>query len=513
LKSAYKIQKRFLIKPLILFLLFFLGYVQLLNAQMIQTPVNTALGGGGTAYTTGYESLFINPANLFIQEKDYRFQVSAGNFGSYFSSPIPSGSLNTYWDQYFHQTVGYSQGLPPDNLPDRSDFLNRNYSNDNLKSSHQSRGEFHWIGMHWSRLDKSYAIALRTRYSNRFSTGRNYYTHTNPGTQSAAVLDRSLSHQFQVLHELSFGYAESFSFINGLIPQLSQLIVGIAPKFVISGAYLNTSYSDYYFSNEDETGYRRERNYQHYSTGGFTEVSDRFRSGQNPNTSSLNRPDLFRPAGYGAGLDLGLTYLITLGDDLSVVRVADPRTRKSLRISLSITDIGFIYYTDSPRHVSISELVTQTTEPPGISENYFLGRPGEQFRFLDMNGGHPIMQAETGDTDAFSSLLPTTVQAGLLFQVSRLKLMGDFSFSLVENAFHSTRPATYLGTEIRLLTFIPIRAGLRLTPGQSDYVSFGTGIETRYFDLNIGVQLRSQAFRPTDEIAGFSMAGLKFYIP
>jgi hypothetical protein len=513
LTQTGSVKNRVYFRSSLLILFFFLIHVPFINAQIIHTPVNTALGGGGTAYTTGYESLFINPANLFIQEKEYRFQIAAGTFGTYLASPIRINDLHDFWDQNLLQTSGFSPVNVHDRPTDYRSFIDRNYSNDFLTSAHQSKGEIHWIGMHWSRLDKSYAFAVRTRYSNRFITGRNYYDQTTLAAQSDADLDRSLNHQFQVLHELSFGYAESFSFINGLIPQLSQLIVGIAPKFVVSGAYLNTSYTDYYRVNEGEPGFQRDRTYQHYSTGVFTEMADRFRSGLNPYNPAASRADLLRPTGYGAGLDLGLTYLITLGDDLSVVRVADPSTRKSLRISLSITDIGFIYYTDTPRHTAYSEWITRESDQPGLSDVYFLGRPGEQYRFLDLNGGHPIMEAETGNRDTFSSLLPTAIHAGLLFQISRLKLMGDVSFTLVDNAFNSTRPATYLGTEIRLLSFIPLRAGLRITPRQPDYVSFGTGLETKYFDLNIGIQFRSRSLRPDEEITGLSMGSLKFYIP
>jgi hypothetical protein len=39
------------------------------HAQLSHTAENMGLGGGGTAYLTGYEALFVNPANLYIQEK------------------------------------------------------------------------------------------------------------------------------------------------------------------------------------------------------------------------------------------------------------------------------------------------------------------------------------------------------------------------------------------------------------------------------------------------------------
>lgn len=487
--------------------------VQQASAQIIQTPVNTALGGGGTAYTTGYESLFINPANLFIQEKEYRFQFSAGSAGTYFSSPMEITGITEYWDNYLLQTQTPDNSSPGNEITDYSSLIARNFNNGQMLSDNQSRGEIHWLGMHWSRLDKSYAIALRTRFANRFVIGRNYYDFSPVNTDSGTEFNRTLAHQFQTLHELSFGYAESFSFINGLIPQLSQLIVGIAPKFVASGAYLNHRYNDQYINNGNENSFQRNRSFSHYSTGSFTEISNNFMTSMGSNNPLAGRFDLFEPTGYGAGLDLGLTYLITLGDDFSVVRISDPRTRKSLRLSLSITDIGFIYYSENPRQFSYDEQSGEATLLPQAATSYFQGRPGEHFQFLHTNGGHPLFDAESSEIDTFSSLLPTTVHAGLLFQVSRIKIMGDFSFALVNNAFHSTRPTTYLGTELRLLSFLPLRAGLRLTPELPDYVSIGSGIETRYFDLNFGIQFRSRAFGFTDEITGLSTAALKIYIP
>jgi hypothetical protein len=242
-------------------------------------------------------------------------------------------------------------------------------------------------------------------------------------------------------------------------------------------------------------------------------MSNNFMTSMGSNNPVIGRFDLFEPTGYGAGLDLGLTYLITLGDDFSVVRISDPRTRKSLRLSLSITDIGFIYYSENPRQFSYDEQSDETALLPQPATSFFQGRPGEHFQFLHANGGHPLFNAESSEIDTFSSLLPTTVHAGLLFQVSRIKVMGDFSFALINNAFHSTRPTTYLGTELRLLPFLPLRAGLRLTPELPDYVSIGTGIETRYFDLNFGIQFRSRAIGITDEITGLSVAALKIYIP
>lgn len=480
----------------------------------MQTPVNTALGGGGTAYTTGYESLFINPANLFIQEKDYRFQISTGSVGIYMTSPVKKRDFQSYWDDYQLQTEGFS--------PSASDtatsagfreIIDRNYGTGRLTSEHQSRGEVHWLGMHWSRLDKSYAIAVRSRFGNRFVTGRNYYDPDPVELALGVEFDRNLTHQFQSLHEVSFGYAESFTFISGLIPQISQLIIGIAPKFVMSGAYSNTIYKDSFSRESTDTEFERIRSYNHFTTGVFTQMDQRFIRGQDPFNSVMERMDLFHPTGFGAGLDLGITYLITLGDDFSVVRIADPRTRKSLRISLSVTDVGFVNYIDNPIQTRFDEVITTENQLPDRSETFYSGRPGEQLRFLNDNMNHPILDSDFQDDETFSVLLPTAIHGGISFQANRIKLMGDLSFGLTDNAFNTTRLTTYLGTEVRLFPFLPLRAGARIARNLSDYFSLGGGIETRYFDLNLAFQFRSRSVGPTNEIEGLSMAGLKIYIP
>lgn len=484
-------------------------------AQILHSPVNTALGGGGTAYTTGYESLFINPANLFIQEKNYRFQVSTGSAGIYLSSPVKRNDFQSFWDNYQLQTTGFDPSSHSDMVHPAGfdEILNRNYGTGRLFSEHQSRGEIHWLGMHWSRLGRSYALGVRSRFGNRFVTGRNYYDPDPVELTLGIEYSRDLTHQFQSLHEVSFGYAESFTFINGLIPQISQLIIGIAPKFVVSGAYSNTTYKDRFSRDYTDSEYERVRSYNHYTSGVFAEMDQRFATGHDPFNPVTERMDLFTPTGFGAGLDLGVTYLITLGDDFSVVQVSDPTTRKSLRISLSITDVGFVNYFDNPNQYRLDETITIENQLPDRSETLFLGRPGEQLRFLDDNQVHPIFHSDFQDNENFSVLLPTAIHGGVLFQVNRIKLMGDLSFGLTDNAFNTTRLTSYLGTEIRPLPFLPLRAGARISRNLSDYFSMGGGIETRYFDLNLAFQFKSNSVGPANEIEGISVAGLKIYIP
>ncbi|MEX2572783.1 MAG: DUF5723 family protein [Balneolaceae bacterium] len=483
-------------------------------AQIMHTPVNTALGGGGTAYTTGYESLFINPANLYIREKEYKLQIAAGSAGGFMSSPEKSRGIHDFLDGYRLQFQQYQP--VPEETGEGMNYervLDRNFETDGLFSEHQSVGELHWIGMHWTHLDKSYAIAVRTRFANRYLTGRGFYDPDPVEAGGYYQADRSLTHQFQSLHEFSFGYSESFTFINRLIPQLSQLIIGIAPKFVLSGAYLNAQYKDRFRSDAGEADYMRSRSYSRYSAGAFSSANQRFPEGQSLPGAESGRLDLFRPAGAGAGLDLGLTYLITLGDDISVVRTESSRTRKSLRLSFSITDIGFVNYFDNPAEYTSPQRQSREDALPDRSDRVFRGKPGEDLFFLDRNGHFPLSESASRKDDSFAVLLPTALHGGVLFQISRFKLMGDMSLGLTHNAFNSTRLTTYMGTEIRPLSFLPLRAGIRISSDLPDYYSIGAGIETGYFEVNASLQIRNRSIGPANEIAGFSVGAVKIYIP
>jgi len=486
-----------------------------LSAQTIHSPVNTALGGGGTAYLTGLDALFVNPANLYIQERSYRVQFSVGQSGTFLAAPLGSTDRSDQVQNFRNHFLTFN----PDELPTTesgfySRLLARSYADELQVAEFTARSDFHWLGVHWARQNRSYAIALRTRIANRYTVGRAFYDANPVIVNGDRIMDYSVTQQFQSFHELSFGYAESFTFINGLWPQLSELIVGIAPKIIISGAYQNLVYSDIY-TQRGANLYDRTHSFDYYSSGMFTNAARQYRSGLNPNQiirQTLPASDLFNPTGYGAGVDIGITYLITLGDDLSTVTESDATTQKSLRVSLAVTDVGFVTYFRNPVNFATDEVSQSGQSAPGRSDFIFRGAPGEHFFFLEQQS-HPITDAGLISSDDFLTLLPTALHAGALFQINRIKLMGDLSLGLTNNAFNTTKLITYLGIELRPLPNIPIRAGTRLATEIPGYYSFGSGIETRYFDFNAAIQLRSRAIGPTSELSGAAIAAFRFYIP
>ena len=489
------------------------------SAQISLTAENMALGGGGTAYLTGYETLFVNPANLYIREKNYSLQIALLQGGGYFDSQRSINNPYRRFRRYAETFTPYedSKANRYIDAQDRPDIISRNYRNNRQASEMQSQADIYWAGLKWATPGRSYALALRTRISSRFETGRGYFSDEPLKTDQGYRINQSFTHQYQALHELSFGYAESFTFLNGLVPQLSEFIIGVAPKIIVAGAHLNSEYTNRYHYPETGLGGTRQQEYFQQSTGYFSETTDAFyRATGQPETplGDYSTADLLKPAGIGLGLDIGVTYLITFGSDLSVLRRQDMPTEKSLRFSFSVTDLGAVYQYQDPLTYETGYSEQDAANAAPLSDMIYAGAPNEHLHFLAQHGEeHPLKSADSRRTDSFDTVLPTSLQAGLLFQVRRIKLMGDFSYAISNSAFGGNRFTSYFGAELRPFSFLPLRAGTRLTTNLPGYYSFGGGLETKYFDLNAAVQLRSRSIGPTSEIAGASVVGLKFYIP
>ena len=484
-------------------------------AQISYNPVSMGLGGGGTSYINDYEALFINPANLQLREKNYRLQFSFAESGAYIDTPLRITDWGDRFDTYTSLMQTSSATRFALSHEDRESLLSRHFSNGRTSRQFTSTSTINWLGVKWFSEERSYAIAARTRQGSRFTVGRGFYQDFISESGSVEQINRSLSHDFQTLHELSFGYSESFSFLSGLFPRISRFIIGIAPKVVVSGSSFSTRYSNTY-SREGNDPWRNDSFYSFESTGAFTEPAERLLSGNEPfaNQAGISRlSEISSPTGIGGAIDLGITYIFTFGDDLSLIRRGVEPTEKSLRLSLSVTDLGAIYYFEDPLRAEWEEADSRVQNPGPLSDTFYAGALLQDFHFLSENGGHPLQSARSQDRDNYHSLLPTSLQSGILFQINRIKVMGDFQLGLTENAFQSTKLTSYIGAEIRPLSFLPLRAGTRLATDLPGYYSFGAGIETRYFDLNAAVQFRSTSAGPSLEPVAASVAALKFYIP
>ncbi len=487
----------------------------LCKAQISLNAESTALGGGGTAYLTGYESLFVNPANLFIQEKSYGIQISALQGGFYYDSMFPIANSNRL-DNYRDANTAFDFSTPSATLNEnsREQLLQRNFFNSRDVLHNQSQSEFYWFGIKWIRENRNYAATMRTRVGNRQQISRGQFSSEIIEEDETSLFDQSFRHQYQVLHEISFGYAESFTFLNGLIPQLSEFIVGIAPKIVLPGAYLDVDYKNTFEKTGESIPWIQENKTVQQTAGPFSQQALEYfqQPSASPQLSSPTINELINPSGIGMALDMGITYLVTFGDDLSVIDMQESPTEKSLRLSLSVSDVGAVHYFDSPLSYESNRLIRERENLDPVSELSYSGAPNEHYAFLGQNGSFIQAPRYTQNSDGFTALLPTSIQTGALFQINRIKLMGDLSYSFSNTAFQKSGLQTHFGAEIRPFRFLPLRAGTRFANKEPGFYSFGTGIETNTFDLNVAVMIRHDNMAATSEIVGASVVGLKIYL-
>ena len=487
-------------------------------AQPVLNARNIALGGGGTAYLNGIEANFYNPANLSVYDREGSIHVSLGTLGTFFEPVLSSGNPKNQFQRYADTFLPYEAGEQSISTAQRTTILDENYSGSNLTSEHLSRADFIWGGIQWIGDNKSYSLALRTRVGSRIEVGRGWYSVESEEQNGTSIRDLTLIKQTQALHEISFGFAQEFRFLNGLVPRINKLFLGIAPKFVLGGTYENSVYSGRYLTDTQQNTTDYQSEFTFYSAGIYSDMINSYLvsgSAQSAIDAELSNRFLMKPTGYGAGVDFGLTYLIPLGTDVSLLDSGENRRpiEKSLRIGLSITDIGVVHYSTDPLQLSSAKTTSQINNQSPLN-NQFIGSAGQVPVFFEEASEipNPFFEAENQSDENFTVSLPTSFNAGLVLDINRIKLMSDLTLGLSNTAFTNKKLVAHFGIESRPLPYLPLRFGTTLAAGKPLRFGAGTGIETRYWDFSISTQVLVKSSTLTSDVVGGAVAALQFHL-
>lgn len=488
-------------------------------AQPVLTPKNLALGGGGSTYITDFNANFYNPANLLINDRKRTIDIGFLSGGTYFNGVLNSENPLNQKDNYLRYFNKYTIDDYNITGQDRNDIIETHYRRDRLTSIHQSRFDQTLFGISWVKNERAYSFASRTRIGSTFEAGRNWYTTQEIVDNSGSISNQDLIHRYQVLHEFSFGYSESIELINGLSSRLDKFMIGIAPKFILAGPYQNANWKNSYKQNTGTTDISRSQRFEYQSAGSITASTLAYLEGTTASQATSQSLEPFKDEltnihGLGVGLDVGVTYLLTFGSDLSTLNIEDQQTKRSLRVSFSINDIGFISYNDQTSMLKEVSETSAVTDFPSTVNEVFVGAPGQYLNFVEQYGdGNPFIDNSNAfTTESFSTLLPTSFNGGILLELSRIKLMGDMSIGISNNAFNTTRLTTSLGAELRPLNFLPLRGGLQFTPGLPGTFNAGTAIETKFWDLSLAMLVSARSFTNAMHLSGAGVAVLQFHL-
>lgn len=488
-------------------------------SQPVLTPKNMGLGGGGGSYLTDYSANFYNPANLLINDRTKTVDVGFLTTSSFFNGLLNSTDLNEQKENYLDYFTKYTAGAYNIAETEKNEIENTHFRRERLTSIHQSRIETLLFGVNWINNDRAFSLTARTRVGSTFEIGRNWFTNSELNIDNTLHSNQDLVHRYQILHEFSLGYAESSSLINGLSSRLDKFLIGFAPKVILAGPYQNAVWRNEYSQDNGAATINRKQEFFSRTAGSMSTATTAYLNSTPVNNAISNninglQDELKNIHGIGIGVDMGFTYLLTFGSDLSTLSSNLTPTDKSLRLSFSINDIGFVNYTDQSLIIEKVSSNSTVASFPIAANEVFVGVPGQFLQYLETHGdGNPIQENKDDfKEESFSTLLPTSFNGSVLIELNRLKFMGDIGIGLSNSAFTTTRPTTALGMEIRPLKFLPLRGGVQFTPGLPGSFNFGSAIETKHWDLSVSMMLSARSFTTETNISGAGFAVLQFHL-
>jgi len=487
-------------------------------SQPVITARNMSLGGGGVAYLTGVDANFLNPANLMIRDRTTTIHITAGSGGFFFDPVLSTPDLSEQVKNFYDVYSIYEPGEQLFTGDQADDLLDLNYDENELVSEHQNRFDLILGGIQWQREDKTFSLVARSRMATRTEIGRGWYDTEFVNLGEKTVRDFTLVQQTNVIHEISFGYAKNLELISGLIPKLNNIYLGVAPKILLGGSFMDFQTSAQVMQNESLSVPQLVRSAEIHASGDYSRLITQYQAGSTPAAAISDQisPTYFKEAdNFGVGFDFGITYVLYLGSDVTINEAGEEikPLNKSIRIGLSVTDLGFQRISEDPLLITKNSDTTAVSSPLPAASSKFIGAPGQIIDFLD--NADPLLNSlnefDERNTDSFNALLPTSFNGGLMFEINRLKVMGDFTLGLNDTAFNTTRFTGHIGLEVRPLPQVPIRAGTRFAKGYPTFLGLGFGIEQTHWDFIFSTQISMRSNSVSSELVGTSFGGIRLH--
>lgn len=494
------------LKPLGALLLALGALSQAAVGQLYFDPVSTAMGSS-TLVSTGYRAIYTNPANMMIETGPGKWQIGLGEFGGFHNHAgiTFDGSRRQYIEESYK---AFSLDMPEMTTADREQLLDQWFGSKNERFDKVSNASVLLFGISHVGDDAAIGFAARARAYSTMSIGKGWYDLGRNMSDTSSVINRNLRQQAGAWLELSMGMARDLDFFTGMTAENHRLILGLAPKLVIAGPHLDLTYTAEY--NPDGGGsLDGTHSYDIRSSGFFNDpIRDYFTS----RTSDFNIdiPEnlslLSEATGYGFGTDFSLTYDIQLGTQSGYTGEGN-----RLRLSLAMTDLGFIVYGGDAfsRRTDSDTLSIAASQPTQYEPT---GRLGDWFYLIEQQAGDKLAfdQSARVSTAGIAYGLPAALHGGLSIRYGQLLAILQASSGLNLQAGNTRQVRMSLGTEYRGLPWLPIRAGV-ITDGLGGAeLTFGAGIDARYYEIALGAR-----YRPSNEYHGWlptsmGMAALQF---
>ncbi len=480
----------YLLRLLILALLmvFCTGSSLVLAQNIFSSARSLSLGSGGTAYTYGYQALFVNPANLGFFRGGKQIMIglpgdvslNAGGslanisiYNQYFTggNRIGTNEVNSIVQQWFGNSVNEMRniGVNAEVVPIAAVVKFGRNTVAGVSARFRTLGH---IGMNRGMAQ----LMLRGLDSQNF----NQPTPVN------------MDQRMMSTAELAVGLSHRFKFF-GFIPDDQQLWIGATVQ-ILKGL----DYSQGQFRSElqlTDSSLVHNFDYTLQTVGSMTDELDQFYQQRIKPTTQAQLSDIrFHPLsgkgvvkGRGYGLDVGATYLISFDDEFTSGKRAVPK--RSLTLSAAVTDIGSVRFTQNAATFKAND----TFKWSGFQPNYdYIDAKYDSSFSNYMN--YVVKDSLASDVygafspashSAVTAKLPTAFHFGAYLNLHRLGIMADAGKGYNSYGMNSTRPYVSVGAELYPFSIFPIRVGYRFGGKTSNSFGVGTGLEFRNFKLDV----------------------------
>lgn len=487
------------------------------SVSFAQANFNTTrglgMGGTSTATVTGFNSNFVNPANLAVPQ---RTKWSIGLIGA-LNPDLGGGLANiSLYNEYY--TTGRTI-TPELNLEiadkwfgnDREGFQKIAFNVDIVP-----------FGISYQRKNIGFSLAIRSRVMGETGLSKGAFLSTtglNP-TIFGDFRDFDIQNRVIGFAELSAGFGmKVWESDKGTDPGTIKAFVGVAPKYMVPLHYHEFNLKSRLRVQESPYLITHEFAYDLNAVGQLgidlkRFADDRASSGEVPKTDGYfdnSFDDMGTIRGSGIGLDVGATFEYYLPDPISLWIFRGEKHR--IRGSVAVTDIGSLKYSDSATRIFNTGIFNWD----GLDVNQdrldeeFDNSFGDYFDSVVSDSvGRDIYLNFKSETPAEHTIrLPGNFNIGFAYDIGKLTLAMDIGKGVNTLANNSTNTNISLGAEFRPIRAFPIRVGMRTGGYASNAYSFGTGLNFKNFELTFAAMTVANSESSGTSLA-FAFSGLVF---
>jgi hypothetical protein len=441
------------------------------------------MGGGGTAYAGGYHANFINPANLML--KTHRAKNTLGFLNIGFKAGGSLVNVATY-NKYLTSGQLIAGNTRTDML---NDWFGASASNSRNVAADISIAPF---GFSHRGSNQAFSLASRVRINQDMSVNKGMAELIFYGLDAdkfSSPTPINFSSNTVAFAEISVGYARHIMNLPDLFfAKDIKLYAGIAPKYLYGVQTANVDFASTIQmtrgSQNEPFTINHQFAYSMQTVGTLSQQLQDYSRAHSQNSEAefgdyvdYSGDDLGGAQGTGFGVDLGAT----LEMDISNVPIPLFITKeKTLRLSMSLTDLGKLTYDNTPSSIYADGDFKYVGAEDGDSFDSFFDDLADSLQ-NDVYGNF-----NSKETDGITYSLPSMYNIGASLEMGHLLLALDYGVGFNSNGINSKRSVLNLGAQYRLLGFIPLRVGTRIGGYSSTAYSAGIGLDFNFLEFTVG---------------------------